>query len=258
MKWLALVAFAAASTGALAAQAPAVPIITDRPDFTESSSLVPAHRLQFESGYTWTEASRSSSGGDGSGTWPELLVRYGLSRRLELRLGESYTSISPPAGQGRRFTARDDLYLGMKIALGVQRGSRPQFAILAQATLPTGDARTTANATLPGLGVLAGWVLSPQLSLDLGVEVNRVQGDAWELAPSASLSYSFSARLGGFTEWYGLIPLQSGSGAATPHHADAGLFLLLSPDLQLDARVGAGLNDAADRYFFGFGFAIRR
>ncbi len=257
MKWLALAAVAAATTGALAAQAPAVPIITDRPDFTESSSLVPAHRLQFESGYTWTEASRTSGGG-GSGTWPELLVRYGLSHRLELRLGESFTSISPPVGQGRPFTARDDLYLGMKVALGAQRKSRPQFAILAQATLPTGDSRTTANTTLPGLGLLAGWVFSPQWSLDLGVEVNRVQGDAWELAPSASLSYSFSARVGGFTEWYGLIPLLSESGAATPHHADAGLFLLLSPDLQLDARVGAGFNDAADRYFFGFGFAIRR
>ena len=241
----------------LLAQGTSKPIDTDRPDLTESSTLAPRGRVQFEAGYTWTEAN-GSSGGAGSATWPELLVRYGLSNRFELRVGQSLTTLSPPPGQGNRFTAREDVYLGVKVRLGAQQGSRPALAFLAQATLPTGDGRLSANTTLPGVALLAGWQWSSPWSLDLELGASRVPGDAWELAPSASLGRSFSSRVRGFAELYSLVPLLNESGAPTQHYANSGFAVLLSNNLQLDARVGAGLNDAADRYFVGFGFAIRR
>ena len=252
-----LTAIGLVATTGLSAQSKPAPINTDRPDFTESSTLVPAHRLQFESGYTWMRASRNSGGG-GSSTWPEFLVRYGLSTRFELRLGESFTTISPPTDQGSRFTARDDLYVGLKIGLAAQQGSRPKLAILVQAMLPTGDGRMSAHTTLPGVAFLAGWGPSRNWSLDLGVEANRVTGDAFELAPSASLSHTFSGRVGGFAELYAFVPMLSEPGAPSPQYADVGLSLLLSNNLQIDGRIGAGLGGSADRYVVGFGFAIRR
>ncbi|MEO5799603.1 MAG: transporter [Gemmatimonadales bacterium] len=257
MRWLPLAALAVSITTTLSAQSSTEPINTDRPDFTESSTLVPLHRLQFESGYSWTEA-KANAGGGGSATFPELLIRYGLSNRLEFRVGQSFTRVSPPAGQGSGITGRDDLYLGLKIGLGAQRGGQPALALLAHTSLPTGDSKTSASGTYPGLAILAGWDLSPDWSLDTGIEANRVSGDAWEIAPSLSLGRTISARVKGYAEIYSLLPVLAESGAGNSHYVNGGLAFLITDNFQLDARVGAGLSDRADRYFFGFGFAIRR
>lgn len=63
------------------------PLISDRPDFTESTSTVHPGEVQAEGRYTFSQVSdeRSSAAG-------ELLVRIGVTRRAELRLEPgSYT-----------------------------------------------------------------------------------------------------------------------------------------------------------------------
>lgn len=240
----------------LSAQAKYSPVTTDRPDFTESSTLVPKGRVQFESGITVTESSRNSGAGR-STTYPELLVRYGLSSRFELRVAQSFTTRSAAAGIGSSFTARDDLYLGLKFGLGAQRAGRPELAVMVQATVPTGDKRISESSTFPGVALLASWELAPEWSLAVGVQANAVTGDAYELGPSLSLGRALSSRLTAYAELYSLLPVLSESGAPTPHYFNGGLSLLLSDDTQIDARAGAGLTNSTDRYFIGLGFAIR-
>ncbi|HWI17822.1 MAG TPA: hypothetical protein VNT81_08745, partial [Vicinamibacterales bacterium] len=57
-------------------------IVTDRPDFTESSEVIPARWLQLESGISFEGESlvRGFSA-------PAALLRIGLGHRAELRLG---------------------------------------------------------------------------------------------------------------------------------------------------------------------------
>jgi len=57
-------------------------LVTDRPDFTESAIVIPAKTVQIESGFTWIDESTSEAL-----SGPEVLVRWGLSERLELRIG---------------------------------------------------------------------------------------------------------------------------------------------------------------------------
>ncbi len=59
------------------------PLITDRPDFTESTEAVPAGHLQLEAGYTFT-FDREGTDRTRHHTAPELLFRIGLvlQRRL--------------------------------------------------------------------------------------------------------------------------------------------------------------------------------
>ncbi|HEY2339267.1 MAG TPA: hypothetical protein VGH75_01905, partial [Steroidobacteraceae bacterium] len=59
----------------------AVTIATDRPSVTASSTTVPQGGLQIESGLQATD-----NGGQWTLDVPELLVRYGLLRKSELRL----------------------------------------------------------------------------------------------------------------------------------------------------------------------------
>jgi len=62
------------------------PLITDRPDFTESTDAVPRGHLQLEAGYTFTY-DREKLDRTRDHTSPEILLRIGLVDRLELRLG---------------------------------------------------------------------------------------------------------------------------------------------------------------------------
>jgi hypothetical protein len=68
-------------------------IATDRPSVTASSTTVPRGGLQIESGLQATE---------GGGQWtldgPELLIRYGLHRKTELRLTAPNYFLSLPSG----------------------------------------------------------------------------------------------------------------------------------------------------------------
>lgn len=64
------------------------PIVTDRPDFTEAAVVVGDGRFQIESGFT----SERRQGGRSLGL-PEVLFRYGVSQRWELRFAPSVISI---------------------------------------------------------------------------------------------------------------------------------------------------------------------
>ncbi|MCZ6506947.1 MAG: hypothetical protein O7A04_02700, partial [Acidobacteria bacterium] len=58
-------------------------LITDRPDFTESAVVVPAGSIQIEGGLTWVD----DGGSQGTLSGPEILLRWGLGDRFELRIG---------------------------------------------------------------------------------------------------------------------------------------------------------------------------
>src|SRR5688572_6026289 len=57
------------------------PIATDRPDFTETAIVVPRGSLQIESGFTYEKA----SSGEKIFSLPELLFRWGIGEKTELR-----------------------------------------------------------------------------------------------------------------------------------------------------------------------------
>jgi len=60
-----------------------IPMETDRPDFTESSIVVPPGSLQFENGFTY----EMGDGAQRTSTYPETLLRVGLTKRVEARVG---------------------------------------------------------------------------------------------------------------------------------------------------------------------------
>jgi hypothetical protein len=128
------------------------PLITDRPDFTESSSTVGRGVAQLEMGYTYTH-DNEAAGRTKSHAYPGLLLRYGiLAEWLELRVGWTY------AEETTNVLARgsEDIYLGFKIALTPQEGILPEMALIPQMTVPSGGAAFTANETLPGVN----WIYS--------------------------------------------------------------------------------------------------
>jgi len=228
-------------------EAPA-PLVTDRPDFTESTSAVATGRVQLESGLTFT------SGDDDTLEAPEALLRIGLADRLELRLEAPSYARSDPGDDGF-----GDSSLGFKLELADQRGARPALALIGSVGLPTGESDLAADPLQPGAILAASWDLPHELALGLNAGATSADdgaGDNFsEYSASAALGFPIAGDLSGFVEYYGLY--RSGGGGGPEHVADGGLTYLITPDVQLDVRVGVGLNDRAPDWLVGAGLSIR-
>lgn len=231
---------------------PGSPIVTDRPDFTESAVTVPGGRMQIEAGATYAD----EAGVDGL-SGGEVLLRGGLSERLELRVGiPSYLTASDDRGFG-------DANLGAKVALfapaeGASRAV-PTVGLIVGSTLPTGTGGFQADGWQPEAKLLLAWTVTDRFAVASNLNYARVSeaGGVRYGEPSASLSGAFAITdvVGSYVEAFGFAP--DVAGAPRPTYLNGGLTWLLSPDFQLDARVGVGVADAPDSRFVGLGLSRR-
>ncbi len=233
-----LIAFSAAASPALA-QAP--DLATDRPDFTESTAVVPLGAVQAELGATWERA-----GGHDVVSGPELLVRWAPFERLELRLGApDYVS----AGSASGFT---DPTLGLKVPLGPVGGWG--LAAIATVLVPLGDRTQSSGRLDPALVLTASRDLAP--GLGLGAQAGATWDTAAErldLAATLVGGADLTERLGAFLE-LAADGLQDDP-AVLLHH---GYTYGIGPDVQVDVHAGVGLTEAAPDVLVGVGLSVRR
>ena len=245
------------------AQDQAPELITDRPDQTESAEVIPPGYVQIEIGLTYGETQDDEK--LRTFATPETLIRIGLLRALELRLGFSGYQWEDFDGGGNPDRGMGDLDVGLKWKLWEEMGWRPQTALLLGISLPTGAKGFSSERVDPSFRFLFAHTLSDRLSMgyNLGVAWETSDEDG-ERETSALLQYtwtlgmSLTDRWGSFFELFGDVPLDSSGGAA--HSADVGLTYLLRENLQLDAAVGVGLSSEADDWFItaGVSYLFRR
>lgn len=231
------------------------PLVSDRPDFTESPGTIAPGRVQVEGGIT-----RQESGEEEALSVGEILVRIGLGERLEARLGVgSWTRVDLP---GSRLDGYEDPTVGVKVRLatppdGAPR-SRPAAGLILGTTIPAGSSELTSDEWEPEAVLALAWTLTDRLSLgaNLGVAFPTVDGDRFDqFLASATLGIAATDRLGIFVETFGFSEEEPG-GEAT-QYVDGGVTFSLTDDLQLDARIGFGLNDPSPERFVGVGAAVR-
>ncbi len=244
-------------------------LVTDRPDQTESAAIVPPGTVQLELGATFTrdeEAGERVETLEGPGT----LARFGISERLELRLGwRGWVSAEtrrdgadslPPTPRLQTTEGRGDAQLGFKLGLRSGRGKSPQMALLAGATIPAGDAELTSDEVDPFFRLSFAHTLSRQISLGYNVGASR-ESDPVAGEGTTSFLYTLvlglplAQRWGAFVEVFG--ETDEGSAGESRNALDAGLTFLARPNLQLDLAAGRGLSAAADDWFAGLGLSVR-
>ncbi len=234
---------------ALAQGPPREPLVTDRPDFTESAVTVPT--LQLEAGYTFTRAGEADAHSFG-----ELLLRVPLSGRIELRLGANSLIVRESPGDDA--TGVEDASLGFKLALAPGSGAAPAVAVIAGATLPTGSNEFGSDHVQPGATLSLAWDLTNHASLGWNggyAYVSEAGARFSEWASSLALGYALAPRLGGYGEVYGfLTPDEQGGNSS---FINGGLTYLLTADLQLDARIGAGIDGGDAGTYVGVGVSHR-
>jgi len=243
------------------------PIVTDRPDITESAETVQKNRLQIESGLLYNRDQGSYydsldqvvNFANEFITLPNVLFRYGLYDFMELRLGLSLT-INREDYYGKyensSTTNFDAPSFGFKFKLGKQDGIVPSTAVIIQAVSPSLGTETEDDYFDPSIVFCFQNSLSDKFGLgyNLGLNLQDGFGKGDGVFLSFSGNYSFSEKVSAFAEYfnstnfYYLIPNNS---------ADIGITYLVSNNIQLDLSAGAGLENIKDDYFFSTGFSIR-
>lgn len=231
----------------------AVPdLVTDRPDFTESSEVVGHRIVQIESGLTFEQTDRQTR----QVTAPQLLVRVGVGSRFELRFaGDGVVSQSQQTPSGvARTTGRSDVEIGAKFKF--LESTAVAMSVIPFLSLPTASPGFSSSGYDPGFKLTAardlprGFALSGNFNL---ADVTTAGRREWNREASISLGRGLGGVFGAYWEAFGTL-----DGRRCDCTANTGVTMALGTNGQLDVEIGRGISGEAQDWFVGVGFAIRR
>ncbi len=222
---------------------------TDRPDQTEAASVLSVKTIQLETGlyfqrstYENTELTYRA--------YPIALLRIGVLNWLELRAEGTYQDIeNEEATRARGF---GPLTLGTKVSLWQESSLRPQAAFMTMVDMPVGMPEFKPDNVEVNLRLMFKNSLSESIDLNYNLayaweEGNPVKGYA------VSIGKGITSKVGVYAEVFGEKP----KGKKATHHFDAGLLLLISPNMQLDVAAGKAISSPGQDYFVTTGFSVR-
>ncbi len=225
------------------------PIETDRPDQTETASLVPVGYFQLETGFSIEDTEPGFIY-----THPSALLKYGVSENFEVRVIAEYINIQREPNPN--VDGMLPLRVGLKTKLFNQNGIIPKAALLGHITLP-GIASEQFRESF----------FAPDLRLAFLHAFDRFSvsynvGAEWDgFTPRPDFIYSLSlgvnivGGLGIFVEGYGRVPQQREDDNEL--RMDAGLTYLINNDVQVDLSGGIGLTDNAPEKYVALGLSFR-
>lgn len=225
-------------------------IETDRPDQTETSSIVPKNKFQAETGIKHEKTDEEEN----EYVLPTSLLKFGLSDALELRVILEYGYVKNKEGIENGLKP---LIVGAKVKLFDEKGIFPATSLLGQFQLPkVASSDFKVSHLSPEFRLLMQNKLSE--SSDLGYNLGA-EWDGFSCQPeyiySISPNYDITKKLKAFVETYGFLQ--------SKHHAeqwvDGGLSFLLSDNLKLDVSGGYELTHTANyhNFFESIGFSFR-
>ena len=231
------------------AQTPKIPdIVTDRPDITESSIVVPVGALQVENGVTWTRDHRTNST-----DLPETLFRVGLWERTEVRFTAPNYLDRLDGRNG--LSGLGDTSIGLKEQLGPLPGAI-DLAVIAAFSIPTGASKVSSHGFDPFIklpwsrDLKDGWSLGGMQSLFYETDGQR-RKLTWE--PTFYLERELGKHSDVFVEYSG--DYTRGSDSRQLIHL--GTAYRLTPRHQIDFHFGFGLSRAAPSQFIAAGYSFR-
>lgn len=228
---------------------------TDRPDQSESAFTVPLHWFQMEAGFSRMRFR------DGSTTLlrPSILNRYGVSKKIELRLLLEYETQRNFLGTSNAEVSVGGLApieLGTKIRLWKENGSWPQTALMLQTSIPNlASTSLQAERWAPEVRLAMQNTITERLGLsyNLGAEWNDESDHPfyiYTLAPQWQLGEKWNT----YVELFGFLNRDN----HPQHSLDGGFVYAVSNNSQLDISVGAGLTpNTRLKHYVALGFSWR-
>jgi len=243
-------------------------IETDRDSFTPASTVVGRRRAVVEAAYSFLDNRRGLE----THSLPELVVRYGLTDRVELRVGFNYEvggGGNEVTGSAASFTESPErtegliretkVSYGVKLRLTDQNGWLPRSAVILMGTTPTGGSHGTSTATQVIATGVTGWDLPNRWRFDTAVRygTESEEGDRFSRwAPSAVLRVPVGERWAVHAEYFGVYSAGRAENTAQ-HYFSPGSHFLVTRNLEVGVRVGWGLSEPSTRFFTNVGLGWR-
>ncbi|WP_022835920.1 transporter [Salisaeta longa] len=251
-RFLSLVAFLCfTATGTLHAQQ--APISSDRPGLGNGSAVVNQGIFQAELGYQLDDFDVVTLHNVG-----QLLLRYGVSDRIELRGGVG--SLGFTSGS---FGEEASGYLGASIGAKARLAETDvaRLSALASVDFPStasGDFETPNDRARQNLSLLFDGALGSNLGLTVNAgysffwDAGRFDDRAGQWSFIPTLSTSINDQVGVYAGYAGFY-----TEGLNQNFVEGGLTFLTSPNTQLDINAGLQVDDYAEYYFLGLGLAHR-
>lgn len=219
----------------------------DRPGFTPASTVVSPGAILLEGGLAYRSARVL-----GAYNLPELLVRYGLLPRVELRLGvPDYVRVDDSGNTDHRLGTTS---LGVKLQ-GGPSGSRNGVALLPAVTLPVDpdDERRPAGE------IMLAWALGLPESETVSGDIGYAWLSAADRGPDVlritlAVSRPVDGQVGTFVEWAAELPRGGGAGTQYFHH---GYTWPLADRVRMDFHGAFGLTRDAPDFLLGAGISFQ-
>ncbi|MDF1840149.1 MAG: transporter [Rubripirellula sp.] len=239
---------------------------TERHDFTQSTKTVGRGVVQLESGYSFFYKDHEEEI-EQSHTFPETLLRIGLSDNIEFRLRYSYAWTFIDEAENQQ--GSQDLVWSFKLGMTEECGLRPESALELRFTAPTGGSDYSTRRVEHGLDYIYSWELAEKWELygstgyatgalgDFGFTPERPAEDWFVVfSQSVALGVEMTERTALYAEFFGLFSdeLEDDFSAVV---FNIGLDYYINDDFLLDIRVGKGLTPDSDDFFAGMGGGIR-
>ncbi len=230
-------------------------IATDRPDQTECANIVPMGNIQAENGFL-IENDHSQGSQSKEIVFFTSLFKYGISRRLEIRLiVENSKIIEKKQAENQIFKGISPIQIGLKVNLIQAKGLMPETSLIVHLGIPKLASESKKQAMIsPNFRFAMQHILTEKASLayNFGAEWN---GDNTE--PTAiytlSTSRSIGKKVGMYIEVYGFLP-QKGQ---AQHSFDGGFTFPLSSNFMLDVSASKGLSGSAPNNYISCGLSFR-
>lgn len=230
-------------------------LVTDRPDQTEASTLVPIGALQVETGFVY-EHDEFEGLELKSYTYNTSLIKYGVNENLELRLITEYlgewaklNDVSPTEIQGF-----SPIALGVKLRISEEKNFWPQTSMIAHMNFRTGGKDFKPTYTATDFRFTFAHTLSDKwaLSYNLGAQWDGETAEATYLY-TLSLACVVTDKMGAFIEGYSFFPERG----AADNRIDGGITYKFTPMIQYDISAGIGVSEVSPDYFISTGLSFR-
>ncbi len=231
------------------------PLEADRPDQTETPSIVPVKHFQFETGFVF-ENDHNHAFNEQNVLYPSVLAKYGFSKRLELRLiVENASTVNREATVKTSVRGITPIRIGFKVNLCEEKGLLPKTSLIAHIALPKAASKEQRAEIIGGnFRFTMQHSLSEKLSLgyNLGASWDGISGKP-TAEYTVTTGFKLSEKWGLYTELFGFIPTKDHGN----HSFDGGITFLPKNNLLVDISAGFGINRYAADYFIGCGFSVR-
>jgi len=232
-------------------------LIADRPDVTESATIIPVGFYQFETGFVY-QKNKFYNGislvEEDNITLGTTLIRYGINDFIEFRFGGEYFLGEIKSNDIKEtLSGLNGFMIGTKLQLWKDR-IITNAAILLEINLPFGNENLRPDKFEPNLILAFEQDITHNVALgtNFGISNNSKQNKNI-FSFSSALGMSLTERFGCFVEYYG----QSTKNEIPDHYFDSGITYLQKQNLQIDLSVGKGLFSENTNWFLSVGLTLR-